>query len=367
MTECGRIAHRASRIASSPLLQITDLAVSFDLADGGRARAVDGVSLTIHPRQTLALVGESGCGKSVTALCALGLVPQPPGRVERGRIVLEGRDLLALNARQMREVRGRRIAMIFQDPMTSLNPVYTVGDQLLEAIRLHRKVDRRGAAEAAVEAMTDVGIPDPVRRLRAYPHEFSGGMQQRVMIAMALACRPQLLVADEPTTALDVTVQAQILDLLRRLRRSRDMALLLISHDLGVVAENADTVCVMYAGRVVEYASVYDLFERPRHPYTRGLMACILRLDETRRRLTSIEQVIGPSQAPAALAGRDGPIIPWWPAGPRPDGVGETSGAGDSVLYEIAPHHWVACWRTESLADHPSPTPDIDFRRDEWP
>ncbi len=363
MTECGRIAHRASRIASSPLLQITDLAVSFDLAGGGRVQAVDGVSLTVHPRQTLALVGESGCGKSVTALSALRLVPEPPGRFDRGRIVLEGRDLLALRPREMLEIRGRQIAMVFQEPMASLNPVYTVGDQIIEAIRLHGKVNRRRATEAAVAAMTDVGIPEPVRRLRAYPHELSGGMQQRVMIAMALACRPRLLIADEPTTALDVTVQAQILELLRRLQRSRDMGLLLISHDLGVVAENADTVCVMYAGRVVEYANVFDLFERPRHPYTRGLMACNPRLGETRRRLTSIEQVIGDQHESAALPGRDGPLAPWWPAGPRPDDLADTSGGSDSVLYEIEPHHWVACWRTECLADHPSPTPDIDFRR----
>ncbi|MEE9212778.1 MAG: ABC transporter ATP-binding protein, partial [Phycisphaeraceae bacterium] len=220
-----------------PMFEIADLAVSFDSA-GGRVRAVDGLSLAIHPRQTVALVGESGCGKSVTAMTVLQLIPRPPGRFDRGSILFEGRDLLSLTEKQMLKVRGGEIAMIFQEPMTSLNPVYTIGDQIIEAVLLHQKVSQKEAVEIAVAAMNDVGIPKPAKRLRAYPHQFSGGMRQRVMIAMALACQPKLLLADEPSTALDVTIQAQILGLLADLQRDRDMAMMLITHDLGVVAEN---------------------------------------------------------------------------------------------------------------------------------
>ena len=346
-----------------PLLEIADLGVSFDVAGGERVQAVDGLSLTVHPRQTMALVGESGCGKSVTAMTVLQLIPRPPGRIERGSILFEGRDLLSLNEKQMLAVRGGDIAMIFQEPMTSLNPVYTVGDQIIEAILLHQEVDHRQAIEIAATAMADVGIPDPHTRLRAYPHQFSGGMRQRVMIAMALACQPKLLLADEPTTALDVTIQAQILELLAKLQRDRDMAVMLITHDLGVVAENADVVCVMYAGRAVEYATVYDLFEKPYHPYTRGLFSSIPKLGEGKHRLTTIDEVINDPAEFRKLPGHDKGVVPWWPTMPPPADLATSPGGSDSLLYEIEPDHWVGCWRTEYLEKRPVRRPDIAFRR----
>jgi ABC-type dipeptide/oligopeptide/nickel transport system ATPase component len=349
-------------MADESLLEIADLAVSFDGADG-RVQAVDGVSLTVHRRQTLALVGESGCGKSVTAMTVLQLVPRPPARIDRGTIRFEGRDLLPLNEKEMLDVRGAQIAMIFQEPMTSLNPVYTIGDQIVEAIGLHQEVGRKEAVEIALAAMRDVGISDPKRRLGAYPHEFSGGMRQRAMIAMALACRPKLLLADEPSTALDVTIQAQILNLLAGLQRDRDMAMVLITHDLGVVAENADIVCVMYAGRAVEYARVHDLFEKPCHPYTRGLLAAVPRLGDRKRRLTTIDQVVSDPDEFTKLPDHDKGVIPWWPTMPPPQGPAATSNGGDSVLHEIEPDHWVGCWKTEHVAGHPSRRPDLDFRR----
>ncbi|TMA99019.1 MAG: ABC transporter ATP-binding protein, partial [Deltaproteobacteria bacterium] len=252
-----------------PLLEVRDLRTSFFL-EGGEARAVDGVSFTLDAGRVLGLVGESGCGKSVTALSLMRLVP-PPGRIVGGEVRLDGRDLLGLPERDMRAVRGAGLAMIFQEPMTSLNPVFTVGSQIAEAVRLHRPVSRREAWERAVELLAEVGIPEPARRARDYPHRLSGGMRQRVMIAMAISCEPRVLIADEPTTALDVTIQAEILDLLRALREQRGMALLLITHDLGVVAEQADEVAIMYAGRIVEHAPVLAIFDRPLHPYTQGL------------------------------------------------------------------------------------------------
>ncbi len=346
-----------------PLLEIADLGVSFDVAGGERVQAVDGLSLTVHPRQTMALVGESGCGKSVTAMTVLQLIPRPPGRIERGSILFEGRDLLSLNEKQMLAVRGGEIAMIFQEPMTSLNPVYTVGDQIIEAILLHQQVDHRQAIEIAAAAMADVGIPDPHTRLRAYPHQFSGGMRQRVMIAMALACQPKLLLADEPTTALDVTIQAQILELLTKLQRDRDMAVMLITHDLGVVAENADVVCVMYAGRAVEYATVYDLFEKAYHPYTRGLFSSIPKVGEGKHRLTTIDEVINDPAEFRKLPGHDKGVVPWWPTMPPPADLATSPGGSDSLLYEIEPDHWVGCWRTRYLEKRPVRRPDIAFRR----
>src|SRR5436309_3606901 len=252
-----------------PLLEVRDLRTSFFL-EGGEARAVDGVSFALDAGRVLGLVGESGCGKSVTALSLMRLVP-PPGRIVGGEVRLDGRDLLGLPEREMRAVRGAGLAMIFQEPMTSLNPVFTVGSQIAEAVRLHRPVSRREAWERAVELLAEVGIAEPARRARDYPHRLSGGMRQRVMIAMAISCEPRVLIADEPTTALDVTIQAEILDLLRALREQRGMALLLITHDLGVVAEQADEVAIMYAGRIVEHASVVDVFDHPRHPYTQAL------------------------------------------------------------------------------------------------
>jgi peptide/nickel transport system ATP-binding protein len=256
-----------------PLLEVRDLVTEFR-TDQGTVRAVDGVSFEIPPRGTVGVVGESGCGKSVTALSIMRLV-SPPGRVASGHIRYGGRDLLGLPEAQMRAIRGNRIAMIFQEPMTSLNPVFTVGDQVGEAVRLHQKKSRREARRVAIEMFQLVGIPSPEERVDAYPHQLSGGMRQRVMIAMALACKPDLLIADEPTTALDVTIQAQILDLLRSLQAELGMSILLITHDLGVVAETCEEVIVMYAGRVVERAHAEQLFAHPRHPYTAGLLRSV--------------------------------------------------------------------------------------------
>ena len=259
---------------AEPVLEIRDLVTEFR-TDAGTVRAVDGVSFEIPARTTLGVVGESGSGKSVTALSVMRLVASPPGRIASGSIKYAGVDLMALAPAEMRKIRGNRIAMIFQEPMTSLNPVFTVGDQVAEAVRLHQKKSRKQALEVAVEMFQLVGIPSPVERIDAYPHQLSGGMRQRVMIAMALACKPDLLIADEPTTALDVTIQAQILDLLRSLQRDMGMSILLITHDLGVVAETCDEVVVMYAGRVVERAATTDLFAAPRHHYTAGLLRSV--------------------------------------------------------------------------------------------
>jgi oligopeptide/dipeptide ABC transporter ATP-binding protein len=274
-----------------PLLRVRDLVTTFR-TDAGALRAVDQVSFDVPRAAAVALVGESGCGKSVTALSILRLVASPPGRIESGAIELEGRDLLQLPERAMREVRGNAVSMIFQEPMTSLNPVYSVGWQIMEGIRLHRKKSRRDARARAVELLRLVGIPEPTTTVDAYPHQLSGGQRQRVMIAMALACEPKLLVADEPTTALDVTIQAQILELLRELQQKLSMSILLITHDLGVVAENAHHVVVMYAGRVVESAPVEAIFARPMHPYTRGLLECIPTPGGTSRRLNAIEGMV---------------------------------------------------------------------------
>ncbi len=349
------------------LLQVEDLAVSFDIGNGRRVQAVDGLHLTVHPRQTLAVVGESGCGKSVTALTTLQLIPRPPGRVDRGAIRFLGRDLLRLGAQDMLHVRGREIAMIFQEPMTSLNPVQSIGEQIIEAIRLHQEFPRREARAIATVALNDVGIPDPSRALKMYPHEFSGGMRQRAMIAMALACQPKLLLADEPTTALDVTIQQQTLRLLEQLQHSRGMGVMLISHDLGVVAETADVVCVMYAGRVVEYANVFDLFGRAYHPYTRGLLGSIPKLHESRRRLRTVSEFVDDPREFRTLPGAAMGIVPWWPAMPPPADLVAPNAADRAAyhLYEIEPEHWVGCWRTKYLADHPTRLPDIEFRRKE--
>ena len=260
--------------AVTPVLEVRDLVTEFR-TERGTVRAVDGVSFEIPARGTLGVVGESGCGKSVTALSIMRLVTTPPGRIASGAIRYAGKDLLALPEREMRAIRGNRIAMIFQEPMTSLNPVFTVGDQVGEAVQLHQHKSRREARVAAIAMLKLVGIPSPEERVDAYPHQLSGGMRQRVMIAMALACKPDLLIADEPTTALDVTIQAQILDLLRQLQRDLGMSILLITHDLGVVAETCDEVVVMYAGRVVERAPTDALFAAPRHPYTAGLLRSV--------------------------------------------------------------------------------------------
>jgi oligopeptide/dipeptide ABC transporter ATP-binding protein len=276
---------------AGPLLRVRDLRVWFD-TDAGPVKAVDGVGFDIERGETLALVGESGCGKSVTALSLLRLIPMPPGRIVSGEILLDGEDLIRAGDERIRRVRGAEIAMIFQEPMTSLNPVYTIGDQIVEAIALHRRVSPDEARALAVWSLRRVGIPDPERRVDEYPHQMSGGMRQRVMIAMALSCSPKILIADEPTTALDVTIQTQILDLLRDLQREFRGSVLLITHDLGVVAEMAHRVAVMYAGRIVETATATELFDRPRHPYTAGLLESAPRLDSGGATLHTIEGVV---------------------------------------------------------------------------
>ena len=278
----------------SHLLEVRNLATQFPTREG-LVRAVDGVSFYLDRGELLGLVGESGCGKSITALSIMRLVA-PPGKIVNGEILFGGRDLLKTSNREMRDVRGNDIAMIFQDPMTSLNPVFTVGEQIAEALRLHRKLSRADARKAAVEAMREVSIPDPELRVNDYPHQLSGGMRQRVMIAMALACDPKLLIADEPTTALDVTIQAQFLELLANLRQTRELAVLLITHDLGVVAEVADRVAVMYTGKIVEESPVDELFARPKHPYTEGLLRSVPKLTAKdvvkQERLQTIEGMV---------------------------------------------------------------------------
>ncbi len=279
-----------------PLLDINDLHVEFR-TDTGVVRAVDGVTFAVGAGETLGIVGESGSGKSVTSLAIMGLVPRPPGHVSGGPVLFQGQDLLKFNQRQLANVRGNRIAMIFQDPMTSLNPFLTVADQLMEVTRLHLKYSRRKALDYAVEMLERVGIPAAGRRVFEYPHQFSGGMRQRVMIAMAVSCKPQLLIADEPTTALDVTIQAQILELMAELQKAEGTTIILITHDLGVVANTCRRVLVMYGGRLVEEAAVDDIFARPKHPYTVGLLKSIQRLDSVQKSLTPI-----PGQPPDLTA-----------------------------------------------------------------
>lgn len=256
---------------SELLLQVEDLAVHFQ-SSSSIVKAVNGVSFTLNKKETLGIVGESGSGKSVTATALLRLIPSPPGKIANGKILFEGRDLLAVSEKEMRALRGNEISMIFQDPMTSLNPVFTVGDQIMESIRAHRKVSKQEAKKDAIEMLKLVGIPEAEKRVRMYPHEFSGGMRQRVMIAIALACHPKLLIADEPTTALDVTVQAQILDLMKNLQETTGTSIIMITHDLGVVWETCDKVIVMYAGNTVEQGSVQQIYENSLHPYTWGLL-----------------------------------------------------------------------------------------------
>jgi peptide/nickel transport system ATP-binding protein len=270
----------------APLLEIKGLTTQFHLP-GGVLRAVDGVDLTLEPGETLALVGESGCGKSITAASIMRLVA-PPGRIVAGQVLFKGVDLLQLPAEEMRGIRGNQIAMVFQDPMTSLNPVFTIGNQVAEGLRIHRGLSRQEAENGAVEILSLVGIPAPRERIRDYPHQLSGGMRQRVMIAMALACRPELVIADEPTTALDVTIQAQILELLDRLKEETRMGLILITHNLGIVAERAHRTAIMYAGQIVEMAETNELFSNPLHPYTRGLLASLPEFTKPGERLATI-------------------------------------------------------------------------------
>jgi len=319
------------------LLEVKGLKTYF-FTDEGIVRAVDGIDLYIDKGETLGVVGESGCGKTVTALSVMRLVPQPPGQIVEGEIRYNGRDLLGLPPAQMRKVRGKEIAMIFQEPMTSLNPVFTCGEQIAEALRLHEGLSRRDAVDKTVELLKVVHIPNPERRAREYPHQLSGGMRQRVMIAMALSCNPKLLIADEPTTALDVTIQAQILDLLNELKARFRMAVMLITHDMGVIAEIAQRVVVMYAARTAEEASALDLFKEPLHPYTQGLLRSIPRIDlaaTQKRRLESISGVVPTLK---------GDIPPGCRFAPRCPYVKAVCTEKDPELKEVRPGHKVACW-----------------------
>ncbi|MEM1109063.1 MAG: ABC transporter ATP-binding protein [Planctomycetota bacterium] len=355
--------------AETPLIEIHDLSVSFPGSGkcAPRTQAADGVDLSIYPRQTLAVVGESGSGKSVSAMSILQLIPTPPGNYDRGEIIWRGRanggnadgdNLLAYSDKQMRNIRGNQVAMIFQEPMTSLNPVYTIGQQIMEAVLLHQTVSRTEATAVAEQALRDVGIADPASRLKEYPHQLSGGMRQRVMIAMALACQPELLLADEPTTALDVTIQAQILELLRKLQREKNMSILLITHDLGVVAENADVVAVMYAGRIVEFGRVETIFKTPMHPYTRGLLRSMPVLGRKVDRLdTVMDGATIPDDFPDGFA-----VQPHDPAFKPIAGRGRYGG-DDARLHEVLPEHWVLCAAQKEDAAKKATRPQLDYRR----
>lgn len=321
-----------------PILDVQDLEVEF-LTDKGWVTVVDRVSFAVHAGETLGLVGESGSGKTVTSLSIMQLIPVPPGRISGGRILFQGQDLAAMSDRQLSDLRGNDIAMVFQESMTSLNPAFTIGDQIAEVVRRHRRCTRKQARERAIEVLELVQIPNPAERLEAYPHEFSGGMRQRAAIAMALACDPKLLIADEPTTALDVTVQAQILELLRDLQERLGMAILFVTHNLGVVADLCDRVTVMYAGRIVETAAVDDLFARPRHPYSEGLLQSMPQLGTRGERLPSIPGT---------------PPMPWaMPKGcrfhPRCPYANADCRSGEIQLYEVAPGHLSRCQRVNEL------------------
>jgi len=315
------------------LLEVRDLRTTFATDDGDFA-AVDGVSFSVDEGRTLGLVGESGCGKSVTSLSIMGLVPQPPARVE-GEVLFDGCDLLRMPAAGLRELRGNRLSMIFQEPMTSLNPAFTIGEQINEAILRHRRTSRAEARALTIAMLERVRIPSPAQRYDDYPHRLSGGMRQRVMIAMALALSPRLLIADEPTTALDVTIQAQILELMRMLREEMDTAIILITHDLGVIAEVADDVAVMYAGRIVERAPVHALFAEPQHPYTIGLLGSIPQLHLAQARLAAIE-----GQVPTAMSPVQGCRFH-----PRCPFAVDRCREASPPLADVAPDHAAACWR----------------------
>jgi peptide/nickel transport system ATP-binding protein len=339
-------AKRETKTASAePLLKVEDLRTYFDLRHG-TVKAVDGVSFTLASHETLAIVGESGCGKTITALSLMRLIPEPPGRIAGGKVELAGTDLLRLSHEQMRAVRGKDIAMIFQEPMTSLNPVLTIGGQIAEAALLHENINRREAWDKAVEMLRLTRIPEPEQRAQEYPHQLSGGMRQRAMIAMALACNPKVLIADEPTTALDVTIQAQILEIILDLQRKLGTAVILITHDLGVVAETAQRVIVMYAGRKVEEAPVDQLFARPQHPYTRGLIGSIPRLPSMRGEVA--ENVERLQEIPGTV-----PSLANLPAGcvfaPRCAHAQDRCRAHYPDYEQKLPGHWAACWRSREI------------------
>jgi oligopeptide transport system ATP-binding protein len=316
------------------LLEVRNLKTQFFTQDGV-VHAVNGISYNLKEGETLGIVGESGCGKSVSALSLMRLIPSPPGKIVGGEVLFEGRDLLKVDDEEIRSVRGNKIAMIFQDPMTSLNPVLTIGRQVSEALELHLGMDKRQSRERSIELLEMVGIPEAEERIDDYPHQFSGGMRQRVMIAMGLSCHPQLLIADEPTTALDVTIQAQIIDLVKHLRDEFGMAVIWITHDLGIVAGLVDRVIVMYAGFIIEHAPVKELYANPRHPYTLGLLGSIPRLDEERQ-----EKLISIEGLPPDLID----LPPGCPFQPRCTYVIDRCAAEQPPLEQIAPGHSVACW-----------------------
>jgi peptide/nickel transport system ATP-binding protein len=318
------------------LLEIRGLKTYF-FTEEGVVRAVDGIDLHVDRGETLGIVGESGCGKTVTALSVMKLIAMPPGKIVEGEMIYEGRDLVKLPPAQMRKVRGKEISMVFQEPMTSLNPVFTIGEQIAEAIRLHEGLGRRAAMAKTVEMLRLVHIPNPERRVKEYPHQLSGGMRQRVMIAMALSCNPKLLIADEPTTALDVTIQAQILELLNELKAKLGMAVMLITHDMGVIAETAQRVMVMYAGKVVEEAPVRDLFKEPLHPYTQGLLRSIPRIDTAATEKKRLEAI--PGVVPSLLNVPQGCRF-----APRCQFVKPMYTEKEPPLREVKPGHKVACW-----------------------
>ncbi|MFP4105474.1 MAG: ABC transporter ATP-binding protein [Phycisphaerae bacterium] len=350
-----------------PLLRVRDLRTYFYTREGV-VKAVDGLNYRIDHGQTFAVVGESGCGKSVSAFSIMGLIPQPPGRIVSGSIELEGNNLLKLREKQMRRVRGGAAAMIFQEPMSSLNPVYTCGSQIVEAIRLHRGLDGYDARNLAVDMLAQVGIPDPAQRFTEYPHQMSGGMRQRVMIAMALSCDPKLLIADEPTTALDVTIQAQILDLMRDLQAHRGLSIQLITHDLAVVAEVAHVVCVMYASKMVELTDVNSLFSKPLHPYTQGLFRSLPQLGARNERLAIIPgSVPNPLAFPSGCKFHPRCVVTREHAKQADAAQTVQIADGDVVLKrcaeqepglrEVADKHWCACWECPNYESAPQTDP----------
>jgi oligopeptide transport system ATP-binding protein len=326
----------------STLLEVRDLETRFYTQEGVVC-AVNGISYSLGEGETLGIVGESGCGKSVSVLSMMRLIPEPPGKITGGEVVLEGRDLLQMDSEEMRHIRGNRIAMVFQDPMTSLNPVLTIGRQVAESLELHMGMDRGQALKRSIELLEMVGIPQADQRVRDYPHQFSGGMRQRVMIAMALSCNPQILIADEPTTALDVTIQAQIVELVKRLRDEIGMTVIWITHDLGVVAGLVDKVNVMYAGYIVEKGAVKSIYHAPRHPYTIGLLGSLPRLDDaSRHRLVSIEGLPPDLVAPP----------PGCPFAPRCEYVSDRCLEENPLLESVGLDHQAACWNVAQTAGY---------------
>lgn len=319
---------------NAPILQVKNLVTSFQVEGGDRVKAIRGVSFDLRPGETLGIIGESGCGKSVTSLSVMRLIPKPIGKIESGEVLFQGQDLMKMNIDDVRKIRGKDISMIFQDPMTSLNPVLTIGEQLMEAILFHESISKKDAWDRSIKLIEEVGISDADSRMKNYPHELSGGMRQRIMIAMALACNPSILIADEPTTALDVTIQGQILQLLKKLQKKHNMAMIFITHDLGVVAQVCDSVMVMYAGMAAEKAKVEDLFQNPAHPYTAGLLRSVLSAEETKdKRLETIEGMV-PSltDLPKGCAFQN-----------RCPEHSDQCSAENPKFEEVAPSHSVAC------------------------